>query len=82
MISLVDALAMGGTVAASLKALHVVEAFFAKRGKNGNGFTRDDHDTLTLAAARQVPFYTENARALDRLHTDLEEIKEILRDRS
>ena len=80
-----DPLLAGGTAAVILKGLNLLEALINKRrnGTNGNGFTRDDHDTLTIAAARQVQFYDGMQRGLDRLHNDLDDVKEILlRDRA
>ena len=82
MIDLAAALAAGTSAAAVLKGLGTLESFFQRRnGKNGNGFTQSDHDTLTVAAARQVQYYEQMGRGLEQLHEDLQDVKEILRDR-
>ena len=83
-MSTLDPLVAGGAAAILLKSLNLIEQFVQKRrnGSNGNGFTRDDHDTLARAAERQTTFYQNMQRGLDTLHDDMEDVKDLLRDKA
>ena len=79
---LADPVVAGGTAAILLKGLNLLELVVAKRrherNGNGNGFSKADHDTLSLAADRQVRFYDGMQKGLERLHNDMEDVKRLL----
>ena len=72
MIDIANALATGVTVAGALKGLDsLVNLVHRRNGKNGNGsaFSQEDHDALKLMNW-----------GVDRLHDDLTDLKQIMRD--
>jgi len=75
-----DPLLAGGTAAVILKGINILEQLVQRKRNGGksNGFAQGDHDMLTVAAVRleDVKF------RLDRLHADLEEMKDLLRDKA
>lgn len=75
MIDFASAITTGVTVAGGLKGLDAIMGMFSRKNGKSNGFSRDDHDKLTVAALR-----TEDlVKGLDQLHDDMEDVKELLR---